>query len=131
MQYPSEVNPALVLELINTSTHIVEWSPRVVAKKLRLRYNPQNQRRIKRILSNLWKAGKIQRKAALRNNHQVIFCSLSVPLAESTVPCENCAFPVYMRNGKLHSCIRCSGGTVGDGDPSKIYLTSNRKPPYK
>lgn len=101
---------------------LVEWTTRSVLRRLDLEPTKSRRRRCRKLLHDLWKDGQLSRKAAKRNNLEVVYCRRGIHLTEYCIPCVDCSFPVHVSNGVARDCIRCSGKPLGSGDPARIYL---------
>ena len=103
------INERYVLEIIETFVHIVDWTPRLVSRKLVVQYSPANQRQIKRVLNTLWMKGLIQCKAPSKDQLAPVYCANRTNLAESLVPCKACYAPVLHKDGINLPCASCEG----------------------
>jgi hypothetical protein len=124
MTMDKALNQRAVLELINSKTHKgrVEWTSRLILHELGIPPSKSRRASCTRTLRQLWKQGKLRRKAARRDNLETVYCRLDVPLSEYCVPCEICSFPVYVRGQSKSACRRCDKEVIGNGDPAKMFL---------
>ena len=123
MKTTSSVNRDSILELINQEKYHarVEWTARQILNELGIEASTGHKKTCKKILRDLWIEGLLKRKASFKDNLEVAFCRPDVVLNEYCVPCENCFFPIHVRGSDIGECIRCHSGSVGSGNPAKIY----------
>ncbi|MEM7078762.1 MAG: hypothetical protein AAF513_09050 [Pseudomonadota bacterium] len=96
---PVRIGTQALLGLMHQADHVRAWTPRQIARKLRLPYGPTEQRRLRRVLHTLWLEGQLCRSHAEAKTRQIYY---GLPAA--------CLDPASTQPSFEMACRSCSSG---------------------